>query len=574
MNGIRPKQILRVLRAVEEQAPAPGEPAPVLATVISLDGSVYSSAGAMVLFAPQENDRPGSISLHDFDGELSRQLEECSQAGQPRLAAVDIAEDDPILGYNLGRPGRVEILLEPVDARLRASLREIREALLQSRPVVCAVEVEGPEIGRRTLYAAEDPAARECYQENSPELIEVAVKGKVRRTFLCPVHPAGNVLIFGSGREAVGLAHHLDELGFTVSVADPRQGRLRSLAWVRDRRNHAALIEGGWEQARAAVKPDENTAIVVMTHSYALDLETLQGALQSPAAYVGQIGAEKRTQRLLAELATLEVVPRQGTFFAPAGLDLGAETPEEVALAIAAEIFSWRLGRPGRQMTGRRAAVEALRGRSSVPGLILAAGRGKRFRGGHKLSASLGDKPVLRHVVQNALASKLDPVIVVLGCEAQAGLKAIEGVEDKRLRVVFNPLWESGKASSIDVGLREVPYLANGVMTLLGDMPMVKPWLINRVIEEFELSGKLAFPVFPAPDGLKKGYPTAFPRSLFGEIRRLTGDDTAMTAVREHWAEAVKIHLEESWTQADVDTAEDLELLAQAPSREESLDSH
>ncbi|MBI3553146.1 MAG: XdhC family protein [Elusimicrobia bacterium] len=574
MNGIRPKRILKVLRAVEDRAPAPGEPAPVLATVVSLDGSVYSGAGAMALFVPGASDSPGSIPLEDFDGELRRQVEECSEEGKPRLAVLEIAEDDPILGYNLGRPGRVELLLEPVDSRLREALKGVREALLHGRPIVCEVEVEGPEIGRRALYDADHPAARECYEENSPELIENASGGQVRRSFLCPVRPAGKALIFGSGRDAVALAHHLDELGFTVAVADPRLGRLRTMSWNRDRRNRAALIEGGWEQARAAITPDADTAVVVMTHSYALDLETLQGALQSSASYVGQVGPEKRTRRLLAELSKLEVAPRSETFFSPAGLDIGAETPEEVALAIAAEIFTWRSGASPARSSGAAQPLSKSPGKARLPGLILAAGRGKRFRGGHKLSANLGDKPVLRHVVENALASRLDPVIVVLGASAQANLSAIEGVEDPRLRVVFNPLWEGGKASSIDVGLREVPYLAAGVVSLLGDMPMVKPWLINRVIEEFELSSKLTFPVFAGPGGLKKGYPTAFPRSLFGEIRKLTGDDTAMAAVREHWAEAVKIAVDEAWTQADVDTPEDLELLAAAQTRSESQDSH
>lgn len=571
MNGIRPKKILSVLRAVEDLAPAPGEPLPVLATVVSLDGSVYSSAGAMALLVPGPSDHPGIIRFEELEGELRQDADECSSLGEPCLSRLEIAEDDPILGHNLGRPGTVEMLLEPVTPRLRESLKEIREAILKGAPVVCAVEIEGSEIGKRTLYPADHEAARECYEENSPELIETAAKGSVTRIFLCPVHPPGRALIFGSGPDAVSLAHHLDELGFSVAVADPRPGRLRTGVWKGDRRNRAALIEGGWEQARAAFRPDEDTAVVVMTHSYALDLETLQGALQSPASYVGQIGPEKRTKLLLSELARLDVVPKTVAFHAPAGLDIGAETPEEVALSIASELFTWRLGRPGggKPAARRRSEGESARGKPGVAGLILAAGRGKRFRGGHKLSASLGDKPVLRHVVENALATKLDPVVVVLGCDAQWGLKAIEGVQDKRMRVVFNPLWEGGKASSIEVGLREVPYLALGVVSLLGDMPMVKPWLIDRVIEEFEISGKLTFPVIASPDGPKKGYPTAFPRELFGEIRRLTGDDTAMSAVREHWAEAVKIPIEEAWTQADVDTPEDLELLAQAPAQAE-----
>jgi molybdenum cofactor cytidylyltransferase len=151
----------------------------------------------------------------------------------------------------------------------------------------------------------------------------------------------------------------------------------------------------------------------------------------------------------------------------------------------------------------------------------------------------------------------------VLGCEAEAGLKALRGIDDARLRVVFNPFWENGKSSSIEVGLREVPLMAPGVVTLLGDMPMVKSWLIDRVIAEFELSQRLTFPVVVGPKGAtKKGYPTAFPRELFQEIRALTGDDTAMAAVREHWSEAIKIPLEDASTQADIDTPEDLTLLS------------
>jgi molybdenum cofactor cytidylyltransferase len=127
--------------------------------------------------------------------------------------------------------------------------------------------------------------------------------------------------------------------------------------------------------------------------------------------------------------------------------------------------------------------------------------------------------------------------------------------------VVFNPAWASGKASSFEVGLREAPAEAPGVVALLGDMPRVQPWLIDRVLSEFELSGRLCFPVFPGPDGPVKGQPTAYPRALFGEVGQLIGDDTAMAAIRRHWSEAVKIPLEDASSQADIDTESDLQLL-------------
>ena len=200
-----------------------------------------------------------------------------------------------------------------------------------------------------------------------------------------------------------------------------------------------------------------------------------------------------------------------------------------------------------------------------IPGLVLAAGRGKRFGAASKLLADVDGQPVLRHVVEAALDAKLDPVIVVLGAGAEAGLQAIEGLDDPRLRVVFNPSWKSGKSSSIETGLREVPADAPGVVALLGDMPRVPTWLIERVRSEFELSGRLTFPVFPGDEGPEKGHPTAYPRELFGEVGHLVGDDTALEAARRHWGEAVKIPLDDGRTQADIDTAADLELLRVRP---------
>src|ERR1019366_1352736 len=216
----------------------------------------------------------------------------------------------------------------------------------------------------------------------------------------------------------------------------------------------------------------------------------LKGALQSPARYVGLVGPAGRAAKLLAELKEKGIEPAPGVFSAPAGLDIGAETPEEVALAVAAEILAVRFARKGARPARLRPAGSSPSARKSgvkVPGLVLAAGRGRRFGGGSKLLADVDGRPVLRHVVESALASRLDPVVVVLGAGAEAGLQAIVGLDDARLRVVFNPAWASGKASSFEVGLREVPADAPGVVALLGDMPRVKPWLIDRVLSEFVL---------------------------------------------------------------------------------------
>ncbi|MBI4678684.1 MAG: NTP transferase domain-containing protein [Elusimicrobia bacterium] len=561
MNGIRPKEILDLLHVLDQDlgggpAAAAAPSRLILATAISLNGSVYTRAGAMGLFVP-EAAVPGTICAKSLQGGLYESIEETALEGRPRTARLKIEEDDPILGFGFLCSGTLEVFFEPVDEALRSHLRKVRDAVLNAEGIVCGLEIEGAEVGKRTIYRPDHPAAKDCYKEETPELVEETAQGGLRRIFLCPVRPVGKVLIFGSGPDAAHLAARLLELGFTVSVADPRPRRLRNVNWDRTR---AMLIEGGWEDASAAVRPDEETSVVVMTHSLAEDRAALKGALLSAAGYIGIAGTAKRARELLSDLELSDVRPRPGTVFAPAGLDIGAETPEETALSIAAEIMAARSGRKGGRLSSKPRA-HAEHAAHQVPGLVLAAGRGRRFGAGHKLSAPVLGRPVLRHAIENALASRLDPVIVVLGCEADAALKVIAGIEDPRLRVVFNPGWASGKASSIEAGLREVPPGAAGVVALLGDMPMVKPWLINRVVSEFELSGKLVFPVFPGPEGPRRGYPTAFPRELFGEIKTLTADDTAGQAVRRHWSEAMRVPLEDASTQLDIDKPEDLELL-------------
>lgn len=561
MSAPRPHEVLAALRALEDLAS--GDPMSVrgvLATLVSLDGSLGERPGASCVIADDTAGGEGVLAASAVPETLREAAMAAIEAQAPRLAEMDLAEDDAIFGPG-GLSGRAEVWLEPITGELRERLREVRETLLLGEGLVIELALSGEDAGRRRHFPPDHPSVKTCYQEGAPELEEEAQRGGVRRLLRFPLIPMGKALILGSGEDCRRLAELLDRLGFVVTVADHRPGRLHGEGWDRARWQ---LVEGGWEAARTACRPDLDTYVVVATRSYSADLRALKGAVPSPARYVGLVGAAGRAAKLLSELRESGVEPRPGSFSAPAGLDVGAETAEEIALAVTAEILAVRAERKGGRPARARAAGSSplqRKGGVRIPGLVLAAGRGKRFGETSKLLAAVDGRPVLRHVVETALAARLDPVIVVLGAGAEDGLKAIEGLDDPRLRVVFNPAWSTGKASSFETGLREVPPDAPGVVTLLGDMPRVPAWLVERVIAEFELSGSLTFPIYPSAEGSVKGHPTAYPRELFGEVGRLVGDDTAMAAVRAHWGEAVKIPLDDDYTQADVDTAQDLELL-------------
>jgi CTP:molybdopterin cytidylyltransferase MocA/xanthine/CO dehydrogenase XdhC/CoxF family maturation factor len=566
MKAPRPHEVLAALRALEDLAS--GDPMSVrgvLATLVSLDGTLGERPGASCVIADDTSaGGEGVLAAAAVPEALREAVLAAIESQAPRLVETDLTEDDAIFGRG-GLSGRAEVWLEPITGDLRERLRAVRETLLRGEGLVIELALSGEDAGRRRHFPPDDPAVKACYQEGVPELEEEAQRGGVRRLLRYPLIPMGKALILGSVEDCRRLAELLDRLGFVVTVADHRPGRLHGDGWDRARWQ---LVEGGWDAARAACRPDLDTYVVVATRSYSADLRALKGAMPSPARYVGLVGAAGRAAKILGELREGGIEPRAGSFSAPAGLDVGAETSEEIALAVTAEILAVRAERKGGRPARARAAGSSpmqRKGGIKIPGLVLAAGRGKRFGQTSKLLASVDGRPVLRHVVETALAARLDPVVVVLGAGAEHGLKAIEGIDDPRLRVVFNPSWSTGKASSFEVGLREVPSDAPGVVTLLGDMPRVPAWLVERVIAEFELKGALTFPIYPGSQGPLKGHPTAYPRELFGEIGRLVGDDTAMSAVRAHWGEAVKIPLDDGLTQADIDTAQDLELLNVKP---------
>ncbi len=562
MSAPRPHEVLAALRALEDLASGdPMNVRGVLATLVSLDGALGERPGASCVIADDAAaGGEGSLAASALPETLREAALAAMEDRVPRLVEADLTEDDVVFGPG-GLSGRAEIWLEPITGELRERLREVRETLLRGEGLVIEFALSGEDAGRRRHFPPDHPGVKACYHEGEPELEEEAQRGGVRRLLRYPLIPMGKALILGSSEDCKRLAELLDRLGFVVTVADHRPGRLHGEGWDRARWQ---LVEGGWDAARAACRPDVDTYVIIATRSHSADLRALKGAVPSPARYVGLMGNVGRAAKLLGELRESGVEPRPGAFSAPAGLDVGAETSEEVALAVTAEILAVRAERKGGRPARARAAGSSpaqRKGGVKIPGLVLAAGRGKRFGQSSKLLAAVDGRPVLRHVVECALASRLDPVIVVLGAGAEDGLKAIEGIDDPRLRVVFNPAWATGKASSFEVALREVPSDAPGVVALLGDMPRVPAWLVERVIAEFELTGSFTFPVHPGPEGPIKGHPTAYPRELFGEVGRLVGDDTAMAAVRRHWSEAIKIPLDDGYTQADIDTAQDLDLL-------------
>lgn len=187
-----------------------------------------------------------------------------------------------------------------------------------------------------------------------------------------------------------------------------------------------------------------------------------------------------------------------------------------------------------------------LRGR--VAGVVLAAGGSTRY-GRPKLLEPWRGEPIIRHVVRAAVASGLAPLVVVLGDQGDAVAEALRDLPGKRL---VNQDWAQGQSTSLRVGLRAVESLSEGAIFLLGDMPLVKPELIRKLVERH--AATLAPIVLPWAED-RRGNPVLFDRGTFASLHEITGDTGGRAVFEQFEAEHVEWEAE---TFFDLDTQDDL----------------
>lgn len=170
--------------------------------------------------------------------------------------------------------------------------------------------------------------------------------------------PPPTLLVCGAGHDAIPVARFAKALGWRVVVIDSR-----SKFSTKDRFPEADDVRLAPSEEVAAQTPiDANTYAVVMTHNYLHDKAILKGLLQTPARYIGVLGPKKRTEAILADLQKegIQLSEEQlHRIHGPVGLDVGAESPEEIALAILGELLAFRSGRSGMPLRLRKGPIHA-----------------------------------------------------------------------------------------------------------------------------------------------------------------------------------------------------------------------
>lgn len=351
------KEIREILKEV---AALPDGGKAVLATVVDLKGSGYRLPGARMLIKAN-GDATGTVSGGCLEADVLERAKRVLATGKAEVFTYDTtADENSVFSLNMGCRGLMRILLEHVD-----STSEIISALSKSRGerrwITAAVIIGGADnIGARSFLGTssvsypnlEDDLRTFADSSANFETIRYETENGTVEYAFEKLTPPVQLYILGAGADAVPLAESGHGLGWDVNVCDHRPAFLTEERFP----NCDALV--GLDRDRSPEwEVDKLTAFVLMNHNYDRDKAMLPGALASTAFYVGALGPKKRTQQILDELGHPFSEEQLSRLRAPAGLDIGADTPEAIAISIIAEIQSVLKNRNGGPLRDRQASI-------------------------------------------------------------------------------------------------------------------------------------------------------------------------------------------------------------------------
>jgi xanthine dehydrogenase accessory factor len=301
----------------------------------------------------------GSVSGGCVENDVVNHAEEALKTGEPRLVRYAIT-DDMAWDVGLACGGTIEVWVERLEeAGIQTQIQdELERALDQGNLVAQAVLLKGlDQSGAKMLVwpsgetsgSLGDPRLD---RQVTSDILSAFTHSRAQtqnysepeaRVFLQVFPPPHHLVIFGGVHIALPLTAMAKTLGYRVTIVDPR----RKFA-NRERFPHADQIIPQWPQKAAEqIKIGPSTACVILTHDPKIDEPALMSLLGKGAGYVGAIGSRTTHAERFERLVDLGVSAGQlAEVYAPVGLDLGAQTPEEIALAVLAEIVAVRHGAP------------------------------------------------------------------------------------------------------------------------------------------------------------------------------------------------------------------------------------
>ncbi|MEH1792504.1 XdhC family protein [Nostoc sp.] len=330
-----------------------------LATVVKTQGSTYRRPGAKMLMT-DTGLIIGTISAGCLENDVFEYTKQRMSDGKPIVVTYDsTASEDILWGFGLGCNGIVQVLIERLETESTLNAIAFTQECFHQKHLGIIATVfafEGGvdvKLGSRLLlypngkiltdikdpnlikYLSADTQAALANQKSSVKNYQLPLGSA--EVFIEVIQPPTLLVIFGAGYDAVPVAQFAQALGWEVTVVDCRANEATKVRFSPP----CNVILSNRDIVHKQVLITDRTVAVVMTHNYLDDLEILNVMLPSPARYIGILGPKHRTERLLQDLSTEKIVTTSeqlNRLYSPIGIDIGADTPEEIAIAIIAEI--------------------------------------------------------------------------------------------------------------------------------------------------------------------------------------------------------------------------------------------
>lgn len=342
-----------------------------LVTVVGLQGSSYRRRGARMLVMENGN-YTGGISGGCLEGDALKRAQVAILKKKPSIVTYDTTQqDDNAIGVGLGCNGIIDVLFTPVDHTDPNNAIRILSAIVKTRvpKILITITKAAENLLGKTFVFEDDKMFINSFPEelNCPLVfnhIHESLNSLVSSTisyvsnigpvniFIEVIKPEIRIIIYGNNNDLISMAIIAKELGWEIFVVTNI---------LKANKNLFLYADGILNIKDHTLPPaDEYTAILLMTHDYSTDLSNLYKVLKSSASYIGILGPKNRTERMFGEFG-LDYNNLSGIeserIFAPTGLDIGATSPEEIALSIIAEIVSKFAGRKGSFLKLKKGAI-------------------------------------------------------------------------------------------------------------------------------------------------------------------------------------------------------------------------
>jgi xanthine/CO dehydrogenase XdhC/CoxF family maturation factor len=353
-----------------------------LATVVHVEGSSYRRPGARMLVT-EDGNLTGAISGGCLEGDALRKALLVMTEKRTMLVTYDTNdEDDAKLGMGLGCNGIIQVLIEPIDNTNNTNPVQLLKTVASKRnnavlvtlfslqdrknkqPGTCLLLKEdgttiGGFSGLEEILIAD---AKNAFDNHASSFKNYLSPGKAETNnltaFIEFIKPAVSLVVVGAGNDVMPLVDMAAILGWEPTVVDGRANYAKTERFP----SACQVLVSKPEEVLKRVTIDEQTVFVLMTHNYNYDMAMLKELVSRNVIYIGLLGPVKKLNRILDELKEtgLTLTEQQlSTIHGPVGLDIGAETSEEIALAIIAEIKAVLSGRKGNLLKDRPEVIHA-----------------------------------------------------------------------------------------------------------------------------------------------------------------------------------------------------------------------